>query len=424
MKKFISLFLPFVVVSTNLFAQECDGQRYYSQIFSQVELTSDIKFGQNVQPTILDPANIQELFLDVYEPQGDTLSARPLIIWAFGGGFIFGNKESNDVVTLSNEFAKMGYVCASIDYRLSTNLIVNGGDISNAYEAVLKAMHDMRASIRYFYKDATTTDEHRIDTTRIYIGGVSAGAITALQIVHLDELSEVPSELMPYFQANGGFNGFSGNPGYSDDVAGIISLCGAVLDTAIINPTISTPIVSMHGTADSVVPYDSSPLTLLDINVDVDGSSSIHHKLEEYGIINDFYTWYGANHTPFILNSSPEDELYMDTTIQFVRDFLFNLVCEGVTSVDESNNLISTNLSVYPNPSQDIATIEFELAAVSDVNLSLMDLTGRIVMNRNKSDIPAGIYREKLEMNNLETGIYLLALNVQDRTVCSHIIKK
>ena len=350
MKNLILFFLLFISCGY-LYAQECDNQRYYDEIFS-VNVDTAIKFGENAQPTILNPNNIQELFLDVYQPDGDTLSARPLIIWAFGGAFLAGSKESPDIVTLSSSFAKRGYVCAAIDYRLSNNIIAMGGvNLSSPYEAVLKAIHDMRASIRFFYKDAATTNDYRIDTSRIYLGGVSAGAITALQIAHFDELNEVPAEMDSVFNATGGFEGTSGNPGYSEDIAGVVSLCGALLDTAFINPAITTPIVSMHGTADNVVPYGSDTIDILNVNLPVDGSSSIHHKLDQYGIENDFYTWPGAGHTPFVLNPPAEAELYMDTTIWFVRDFLYDLVCDGVTS--SANENIDSNPSaftVFPNP--------------------------------------------------------------------------
>ncbi len=331
------IFLLFLLVTSlgQLFSQKCDNQRYYDEIFS-VNVTSDIKFGENAQPTLLKPNNIQELFLDVYQPDGDTLSARPLIIWAFGGAYLFGSKESPDIVTLSNSFAKRGYVCAAIDYRLSDNLITSGlvRNKATQYEAVLKAIHDMRASIRFFYKDAATTNNYRIDTSRIYLGGVSAGAITALQIAHFDELNEVPAEMDSVFNATGGFEGTSGNQGYSEDIAGVVSLCGALLDTAFINPAITTPIVSMHGTADNIVPYGSDTVDILNVDFPLDGSASVHHKLDQYRIQNDFYTWQGAGHTPFILNRPKKAKAYMNTTIWFVRDFLYDLVCDDVKSTN------------------------------------------------------------------------------------------
>ncbi len=389
-----------LLLSARLCAQECNNQRYYDEIFN-FNLTTDIKFGEAPQPLPLDPNNIQELFMDVYQPNGDTLSARPLIIWAFGGGFVFGSKTSTDIVALSSAFAKRGYVTAAIDYRLSTDLVVNN-DIENSYEAVAKAMHDMRASIRYFHKDAATSNNFKIDTSRIYIGGVSAGAVTALHIVHLDEL-EIPTEMQEFFDENGGLSGNSGNGGYSENVAGVISLCGMLLDVDLINPEVTTPIVSMHGTEDDVVPYGSGTIEILDIGLEVDGSSVIHPKLDEYGIINDFYTWQGANHTPFVLNPPNQAEVYMDTTIWFVRDFLYDLVCNDVTSITETIDNENLSFSVFPNPNN--GNFFVRLDSDENFSLSVFDNMGREVffnpaihpeINRLEIDLPKGIYIVKV----------------------------
>ena len=399
MKNVMFLYLLFISFG-NLYAQDCDNQRYYEELFEHT-VTSDIKFGENVQPTILNPNNIQELFLDVYQPDGDTLSARPLIIWAFGGAYLFGSKESPDIVTLSSSFARRGYVCAAIDYRLSDNLITSGLVVNRAtqYEAVLKAIHDMRASIRFFYKDAATTNDYRIDTSRIYLGGVSAGAITALQIAHFDELSEVPAEMDSVFNATGGFEGTSGNPGYSEDVAGVVSLCGALLDTAWINPAITTPIVSMHGTADGVVPYGSDTVDILNVDFPLDGSASVHDKLDQYGIQNAFYTWQGAGHTPFVINPPAEAELYMDTTIWFVRDFLYDLVCNDVTSTNETIDTDNFSFHVFPNPSSGNFFIDIDEG--DNISISVFDNVGREVffspalhqgLNHLALDLPKGLY--------------------------------
>ncbi len=389
-----------LILSARLCAQECNNQRYYDEIFD-FNVTADIKFGEAPQPRPLEPNNIQELFMDVYQPAGDTLSARPLIIWAFGGGFVFGSKTSPDIVALSSAFAKRGYVTAAIDYRLSTDLVVNN-DIENSYEAVAKAMHDMRASIRYFYKDAATSNHFRIDTSRIYIGGVSAGAVTALHIVHLDE-SEIPTEMQEFFDENGGLSGKSGNEGYSENVAGVISLCGMLLDVDLINPEVTTPIVSMHGTEDDVVPYGSGTITILDIGLEVDGSAVIHPKLDEYGIINDFYTWQGANHTPFVLNPPNQAEVYMDTTIWFVRDFLYDLICDEVTSTSKTIDEDNFSFAVFPNPSSGNFLVLLESG--EDVSLTVFDNTGREVffnpaihqgINRLAIDLPKGMYIVKV----------------------------
>ncbi|MCB0641354.1 MAG: esterase, partial [Phaeodactylibacter sp.] len=64
-------------------AQGCDGQRYFYSVFDDVTKTT-VKFGENINSSGVN----QELFMDVFEPLGDDLEARPTIVWAFGGAFI------------------------------------------------------------------------------------------------------------------------------------------------------------------------------------------------------------------------------------------------------------------------------------------------------------------------------------------------
>ena len=317
-KAFLLCFFLFNFATT--YAQDCTTGRFFDPVFSNVDVDLNVNYGNALQPTIFNPNATTDLDVNVYEPAGDTMTARPLIIWAFGGAFVTGTKVSPDIVTICNDFAQMGYVTASIDYRLSPDLIVDNSHL-NAYEAVMLAMHDMKAAIRFFYKDAATNNTYKIDTNKIFIGGVSAGAIAAVHVAYLDDVNEVPAPIYPEFLANGGLEGNSGNSGYSSDVAGVINLCGAALDTLYMLPG-DEPIVSMHGTNDGTVPYDTDLITLLGINLQVAGSESVHQRANNIGLTNAFYTWQGAGHVPFTSSTA-----YMDTTIQFVKEFLQPCVC-------------------------------------------------------------------------------------------------
>jgi hypothetical protein len=66
--------------------------------------------------------------------------------------------------TLYSETIQDDFQGAQIQASYTTDLIINH-EIENSYEAVAKAMHDMRASIRYFYKDAATFNNYRIETS-------------------------------------------------------------------------------------------------------------------------------------------------------------------------------------------------------------------------------------------------------------------
>jgi len=45
-------------------------------------------------PTISHLGQNINLAMDVYEPEGDNLTARPVVIFAHGGSFIFGDKSN------------------------------------------------------------------------------------------------------------------------------------------------------------------------------------------------------------------------------------------------------------------------------------------------------------------------------------------
>lgn len=385
---FTSFFLAFYTFLS--FSQDCDGERYKEQVFWGVDAEYGIPYGEASQPTLLNPNATQELTLDFYEPENDDLEARPLIIWAFGGAFVAGTSLSPDLIELCTEFSELGYVNASINYRLSTDLIWDN-ETDNAYEAVKKAMQDMKAAVRFFYKDAETENRFRIDTNRIYVGGVSAGAIAAVHLAYLDEVDEIPLSILDEVLAEGGLEGQSGNAGYSSKVKGVINLCGGVLDTAWINNN-DLPIVSLHGDADGVVPYGNETITLLGLDLPFNGSHIVHQRMEDLGIQNAFYTFHGAGHTPFVLNDP-----YMDTTVNVVREFLYDLNCE--LSFSDGETLAG---NIYPNPTGGMSQIKFEGTIPSDVFLNVYDVSGkRIPISSNKTGasitmdgtyLPKGVY--------------------------------
>ena len=174
MNKYILLL---VVLTAKVFSQsECDGERYMSDLFPDIQITSNIEYGENITEDILGFEYTQTLYLDVYEPEGDNVNERPLIIFMFGGAFVSGSKNSPVMQELCTRYAKMGYVASAIDYRLTPTLIWNGSE-ENAYKAVLKAIHDLKAAIRYFRMNDSLYDDFGVDTSRIYTGGSSAGAI-------------------------------------------------------------------------------------------------------------------------------------------------------------------------------------------------------------------------------------------------------
>lgn len=288
------LFSPFRSATAQ---NDCDGTRYrFTSAFESFEVTPDVVYGNAINSTGLN----QNLLVDIYEPVGDFSENRPLIIMAHGGFFIGGENDNPDVLPLCQDLTRMGYVVASITYRLG---IDNFFDISNALvRSVWRGYHDGKAAIRYFRKTAAEDDNPwGIDPNRIMIGGVSAGAFLGLHLAYVDEVSEIPEQIDQTAPGmSGGLEGESGNPGYSTEVLGVINVAGA-LKTADFMSVGDKPLVSVHGTADGTVPFGSGMIYLSGFPItEVDGSSIVHATALENDVSSCFTILEGAGHVAHV----------------------------------------------------------------------------------------------------------------------------
>ncbi|MEM7038633.1 MAG: T9SS type A sorting domain-containing protein, partial [Bacteroidota bacterium] len=267
---------------------------------------------------------------------------------------------------------------------------------------VWRAVADFKAAVRWFHMSAETGNPYRIDTSRLYIGGVSAGAVSAIHYAYLDDINEMPSFIDTTKQGlGGGIEGASGNPGYSSDIDGVIGISGMIADTAWIRAN-DEPIVMLHGTNDDVVPYATDLITVVSVYpiFVVDGSETIEARMNDVGVENCLFTHHGAGHTPHV-----GSQAYTDTTLNIIKNFMYGLVCGGSGScgflVNTEEALSNAVLEVFPNP----AAGEFRVRVGEDWALGwswrLMDMTGRLVASEQSSgvtesrvnrDLPAGIY--------------------------------
>jgi hypothetical protein len=279
-----------------------------------------------------------------------------------------------------------------------------------ATQAVYRAVQDLKAAVRYFRKDAATANLFHIDPTMIFTGGSSAGAFTVLHLAYLDQPAELPAAIDT--AVLGGLEGNSGNPGYPSTVNAIVNLCGAVGDTSWIVAG-DIPVCSMHGTADNIVPYATSMLSVLSIPIMVvNGSHSVSEQARRVGIPNVMYTFFGASHVPYANNT-----VYMDTTVRFVSNFLYSYM--GCTPTDptplpntflsvsvQQINFADNSVLIYPNPSSENVHIRLP-GGFNNCTLGLLDLSGRIIFES------AGESKEEitLERKNIAAGMYLLKVN-------------
>ena len=448
MKKiYLSLFAA-ATISHTASAQTC--VRYATDVYTTYSVTSNVVYGAS---KAFGASSVSNLTLDFYQPTGDTSVARPLIIWAHGGSFVGGTKTDADVVALSQRFAKKGFACASINYRTGFYPF----DSTGIVPALLRAVQDMKASIRFFHKDKLTSNTYKIDTNNIFIGGSSAGAITALHVAYLDKTCEINPYINQTTLASlGGIDGYSGNQCYSSKINGVVNLCGALGKYWWIEAN-GMPFCSMHGTADGTVYYGQAKANPGFPTLYLDGSRMLYAGTQSLGVNHKFYTFYGAPHVPYA-GSSATQMAYMDTTVNFVRDYLIgrmactntplqmpntplsaantttatgNMTVYSYTGCTTNtptpcsavgiNELSANNLlqSIYPNPSSDKVTLVFVNANIEHT-VTLMDVTGKIVKTEKttsseftfeKSAIQSGIYFLKITENTGQSSVHKIIFN-------------
>lgn len=363
----IRIILSILLITTLYSQSDCDGVRYTDEIFSQVNVTSNVLYGGNYNPNIWGQNLWEDLYLNIYEPAGDDVEDRPLVFFLFGGSFVAGSKTAGDIVELCTRYAKMGYVAAAIDYRLTGDLIWFPNP-ETAYRATAKGMHDLKGAIRFFRMNDELYNDYHIDSDRIYAGGVSAGGIVAVNAAYLDQESEIPASIVDYIAENGGLEGNSGNEGYDSHFHGVINLCGAVGDYNWIVAG-DVPVVSVHGTDDTIVPYGDGLITLFGLNMQVYGSYVINETMLSLGNSSDLYTFEGYDHNPF-----NESNANMDITVEFTRDFMVDFVCpddEGIMGDLNDDNTLNV---------QDIIIMVNIILGIEEYN-EAADLSGDGIIN-------------------------------------------
>ncbi|KUG08239.1 alpha/beta hydrolase [Solirubrum puertoriconensis] len=404
MKQLLLAWVALLLSCCPAFAQiDTTGGRYWQPRFQQVTVTRGVEYGSAPDLT----GNTQVLRLNLYEPAGDTVRRRPLIVFAHEGAFLTGNCDDAFMNAICTRMAQLGYVAASIDYRVGFFPL----DSLNVGQAAVRATQDMRAVIRFFRRDAATVRQYRVHPNYIFAAGSSAGGFMALQVGYLDKPSEVPS----YINLNrlGGLEGNSGNPGYSSRVAGVINLSGALGSLSWLEPG-NVPLCSVHGTADAVVPYGVGKAWGFAASPRLFGSGAIKPQADALGIPNVLRTLRNAPHVPYN-GSSPSSVAYFDTTYQTVRAFLRPLLRQPgtVLSAAQSNNLVS-ELQVYPVPAQQLIVLEATgQQPFRPRQVELLDAKGRVV-RRFLWDKP----RMLIPRDNLPEGTYYLSgEGLQGRTI-------
>lgn len=400
--KFYAVLL-LVAAASQTFAQ-C-GDRYKEEVFQNFTTTVDTY-------TI---ANGVTLLMNVYQPDGDAETSRPVIVMAHGGSFIQGDKDADPtVVNFCKQYAKRGYVTASISYRLG-NAVAMYLDSNAAKEVVIKAISDGKAAIRFFRKDAATVNKYKVNPNIIFAGGNSAGAVLFSHVAYIDSVGEVTADMQALINANGGIEGNSGNAGYSSKIQALVNFAGGLNLPELVGPG-NTPSANFHGDEDETVPYYCANAVGGQIKVRLCGLGAIQPYLTQYALshVSKVYSAPNSGHVPWQNNAAIYEDV--DTT---TRNFLYNLICSGEVGQPVGINDVAdvaASVRVFPNPTKSVVNVSFGEATFKTVQL--IDATGRVAISKAVDGNTVSFDR-----NNMASGLYFVkAMQANGNTVTKKVI--
>lgn len=147
-------------------------------------------------------------------------------------------------------------------------------------------------------------------------------------------------------------------------------------------------------------------------------TDTIHFYLADYraaGTANDYVVknWQYVNcislgqvdSIKFEMTSSDVGAFGINTPLFFSMD---NFVTQSTVGVEELSN--ATNLSLFPNPANQFAILNYESNLVTELNVTISDITGKEIQNQS-TQTSVGNNTLKLNIEALESGVYFVSIS-------------
>ena len=320
--------------------QDFGNKRYQDSLFA-VEKISDICYANspgfwseiddNTKPMgkILRVVDVRrtvplDLCLDIFRPQNDTLKKRPLVMLIYGGAYYFGSKDDPKITKWCRHLASLGYVTVSLDYRLG----FFPGKVA-IERAAYRAVQDAHAAMRFL---VSHQEDYGIDTSMIFVGGSSSGAITALSLAFMTNEGRPKYARKRLFRPDLGDIDTCGNALRTKfHIKGVVDMWGGMPDTSLIHGH-DISILAFHGDADDVMPYGydrpfsvAKPFNRLAADP-VFGASCIVDRATKLGYHARLVTFAGYKHMPHVDPKTKviNDNFYVvqDTMSEFFHDII------------------------------------------------------------------------------------------------------
>jgi len=401
---------------------------------------------------------------------------RPFILLIHGGGFRIGCRTG--LTDECEEFAKRGYVVASIDYRLGwvqgdekaicKNFCSSGpctilqeDSCKSVYRdsmdfAVYRALQDASAAMRFIVHYA---DNLNVDKNYLYVGGQSAGGVIATDLCYLNQ-QELNLRMPAAYPILGPYKAYGNS--FTDEykISGLFNNWGCVADTGFINGVEDKiPMIAFHGIDDTIVPFSKgSPLGCKKATYgNACGSKLICKKLAETypGLPIETYFCYGGHGIFNGQLSTDLKALYRvekavcffnrlrsgDKTQTFIRinkpdseityqelDSISPLTCNYTASAMNgtfktyTNEALRVNMgnrfTIYPNPTASQATLQVK-AGQKKINITITDFEGKILWSRQNITERA----ISLPIGKFASGLYFVIIKAEEYSEITRLIK-
>lgn len=374
----LSLLLAFC----SLLTAQC-GNRYNTAIFPNTT-TATHQFGENT-----DYAGVNKILsLDLYTPVGDTIKNRPCVVFCFGGAFIQGTRNSPELVLFASNLAQRGFVCASIDYRLDNpaNLTANGENGS-----LIRAVQDAKAAIRFL---KSKSSDFGIDSNMVFIGGTSAGGVTAIALGY-SQFDEFKDSVKTAINSLGGWEGTTNNIAQTSKVAGLFNFAGAILDTNHISNN-DLPVYLNHANGDATVPFRSGYPLNGQSKTFMHGSFNIALRMKSMGNYYVLDSFKSTDHPAFASSDFLTAIANLNLTLENLRKFLYKVMkCDQSISSIVSSQPMKIN---FENPVRHFLNLP---DGIHSRDIEMYNLLGKKIELKNENS-------KQMDISYVPRGIYLI----------------
>lgn len=111
-----------------------------------------------------------------------------------------------------------------------------------------------------------------------------------------------------------------------------------------------------------------------------------------------------------------DDSLKIETTTTFANNQACRKTFFGYNTQAENVNSGTFQSMLFPNPANLNTTLSYTIENSSNVNIRIMDMTGKVISTLVNGQQSAGVFMQEIQTANLANGVYFYTITVGERT--------